>query len=61
MDTIRAKEIMKSQDNVQVLFRGIPVWLENINENNTATVMRLDNKQKEEVPVYLLVENPNLM
>ncbi len=57
MDSERAKQIIKSTDMIQVLYQGTPVWLENVKENNVAEVMRLDKKDKIEVPVYLLVEN----
>ena len=57
MDTIRAKQIMQSKDNIQVLYRGAPVWIENIKDNNTAEVTTLDKKSRIDVPVYLLVEN----
>ncbi|HEY9060523.1 MAG TPA: H-type small acid-soluble spore protein [Pseudobacteroides sp.] len=61
MDSIRAKEIISSGDVIQVLYQGSPVWLENVKENNTAEVTRLDRKDKIEVPVYLLVENKSLV
>lgn len=61
MDSIRAKEIISSGDVIQVLYQGSPVWLENVKDNNTAEVTRLDRKDKIEVPVYLLVENKSLV
>lgn len=61
MDSIRAKEIISSGDVIQVLYQGSPVWLENVKDNNTAEVTRMDRKDKIEVPVYLLVENKSLV
>lgn len=46
MDSKRAKEIMGSGDVVQVLYEGSPVWLENVNDNNTAEIVRLDGREK---------------
>ncbi|MDP4088551.1 MAG: H-type small acid-soluble spore protein [Bacillota bacterium] len=58
MDTKRAKEILNNKgETIQVLYQGSPVWLESINENNTAIVSFIENQRKEEVPVYKLVEN----
>ncbi|KNY29174.1 H-type small acid-soluble spore protein [Pseudobacteroides cellulosolvens] len=61
MDSIRAKEIISSGKLIQVLYQGSPVWLENVKDNNTAEVTRLDRKDKIEVPVYLLVEDKELV
>jgi small acid-soluble spore protein H (minor) len=60
LNSIRAKEIISSGDVIQVLYQGSPVWLENVKDNNTAEVTRLDRKDKIEVPVYLLVEDKGL-
>ena len=58
MDSRRAKEIIQSQESIQVLYQDTPVWLESIKDNNIAEVTKLDNRQdKIQVPVYLLVEN----
>ncbi len=57
LDSERAKLIINSKDVVQVLYQGLPVWLDQVKENNVVEVTRLDRKQKIEVPVYLLVEN----
>ena len=57
MDSIRAKQIIQSKDNIQVLYRGAPVWIENIKDNNTAEVTTLDRKNRIDVPIYLLIEN----
>lgn len=57
MDSERAKQIMKSKEAIQVLYRGSPVWLESVKENNLAEVTQLDGREKAEVPVYLLIED----
>lgn len=60
MDSIRAKEILnQTRDNIQVLYNGSPVWIENVNSNNTAEVTDLNNHMRLEAPVNKLVEvNP---
>lgn len=60
MDTTRAKEILnQTKDNIQVLYNGSPVWIENVNSNNTAEVTDLNNHVKLDAPVNKLVEvNP---
>ena len=60
LDKIRAQQIMQSPESLQVLYQGSPVWLENINSNNTVKVTRLDSNDKIEVPVYMLVENTSV-
>ena len=57
MDSKRAHEIMKSNETIQVLYQGSPVWLDRVKDNNVADVTRMDRQDKLEVPVYLLVEN----
>ena len=57
MDSQRAKQIMKSKDNIQVLYRGSPVWLEQVRENNVAEITQLEGKERLEVPVDLLSED----
>lgn len=57
LDSKRVKEIMTSSDNIEVLYQGSPVWLENIKDNNTVQVTHLDTHSREDVPIYKLVEN----
>lgn len=58
MDTKRAKEIINDSNNtIQVLYQGSPVWLESIKDNNTAVISFIENHNKEEVLIYKLVEN----
>lgn len=57
LDSKRANEIMKSNETIQVLYQGEPVWLDRVKDNNVADVTRMDRQDKLEVPVYLLVEN----
>jgi len=57
MDSIRAKQIIGASENIQVLYEGSPVWLENVRDNNTAEVTYIENSRREVVPVYKLIEN----
>ena len=59
LDVGRAKQIMNSAEEIQVLYQDVPVWIQNVRDNNTAEVIRLEggNKTAFEVPVYMLVEN----
>ncbi|MFZ5987500.1 MAG: H-type small acid-soluble spore protein [Bacillota bacterium] len=56
MDSNRAKQIMESDGVIEVLYQGSPVWIENVLSNNTAEVSYIQNNEKKEVPVYMLVE-----
>lgn len=59
MDGKRAQQIVDSRDNIEVLFDGTPVWIERIDENNTAHITYLESNRKQVVPLYKLVEvNP---
>ena len=60
MDNKRAKEILnQTKENIPVLYNGSPVWIEDVNGNNTAEVTDLNNNSKIEAPVNKLVEvNP---
>lgn len=59
MDTERAKQIMSAKNNIEVLYQGSPVWIENVTQSNTAEVTYLETHDRVEVPVYKLVEaNP---
>lgn len=60
MDSERAKQIMESKGVIEVLFRGSPVWIESVKDNNTAEVSYLRTKKKVEAPIYLLTENHTL-
>lgn len=60
MDSIRAKEILnQTKENIQVLYNGSPVWIEDVNNNNMAEITDLNNHNRLEAPVNKLVEvNP---
>ncbi len=60
MDNNRAKEILnQTKENIQVLYNGSPVWIEDVNSNNIAEVTDLNNHEMSEAPVNKLVEvNP---
>lgn len=59
MDINRALQIIGSEDTIEVLHQGLPVWIEDINrENNTAAVKNINGKEMiKKVPVEELVEN----
>ncbi|MBO8127924.1 MAG: H-type small acid-soluble spore protein [Peptococcaceae bacterium] len=58
MDFKRAQEIVNSEETIEVLNNGVPVWIENLNPaKNTATVRPLEGPEiVREVPVTELVE-----
>ena len=57
MDSVRAKQIIDSSGNIQVLYNGSPVWLEDVTNNNTVRITYLDTNKSDEVPTYKLIEN----
>lgn len=57
MDNARVRQILKSKENVDVLYNGSPVWIEGVSDNNIAEVTALSgSKQRKEVPVNMLIE-----
>ncbi|MFC3041115.1 H-type small acid-soluble spore protein [Virgibacillus xinjiangensis] len=48
MDRQRAEEIIDSPQMIQVNYRGIPVYLQGINQEETATVFPLDEMHHEQ-------------
>ncbi|MGQ9754532.1 MAG: H-type small acid-soluble spore protein [Desulfotomaculales bacterium] len=58
MDFKRAQEIVKSDETINVLLNGSPVWIEGLDtKNQTATVRPLNERGNVfEVPVAELVE-----
>ena len=57
MDCTRAREILKSKENIDVLYNGSPVWIEGISDNSVAEVTALSgSRQRKEVPVNMLIE-----
>lgn len=56
MDSVRAKQIIESDGVIEVLYEGKPVWIENVQDNNTAGVSFINTNEKKDVPVYMLVE-----
>ena len=55
MDSYRAREIMESRGVIEVLYRGLPVWIENILDE-TAQVTYLKSQRREDVPLSELEE-----
>lgn len=57
LDSTRAKQILNSNETIEVLYNDSPVWIENVMDNNVARVRFLDSDKTQELPVYELVEN----
>lgn len=60
MDSQRAKQILnQTKENIQVLYNGSPVWIEDVKSNNIAEVKDLNSHMKLEAPLSKLIEvNP---
>ncbi|HOM03777.1 MAG TPA: H-type small acid-soluble spore protein [Acetivibrio sp.] len=56
MDAVRAQQILKSDQIVEVLHEGAPVWIEKVMDNNMAHVSYIKTKEEKDVPLYMLVE-----
>jgi small acid-soluble spore protein, H-type len=59
MDLKRARQIINSEETIEVLHNGTPVWIESLNpENFTATVKPLNDRgSSRQVPLGELEEN----
>ena len=60
LDIQRAKQILNSSEQIEVLYQGTPVWIENVKDNNKVEVSYLDTSNSIEVPVNNLVENRDI-
>lgn len=49
MDIQRAQEIMNATNMINVHYRGIPVYLQEVHSNETATIFPLDEMDNEQV------------
>jgi len=59
LDVSRARQILESKENIDVLYHGAPVWIEGISDNSIAEITKLQGlKQRIEVPVNMLEEKP---
>lgn len=56
MHYTRAKEIIQSPHNIRVLYRGDPVWINNLNSSSKTAEVILEDNHKIDVPVEDLVE-----
>jgi small acid-soluble spore protein H (minor) len=57
MQLERVSEILKSPDNIEVLYNNNPVWIDDIDEDKkTASVRFLNSDETLEVPVNELEE-----
>ncbi|MGE5607383.1 MAG: H-type small acid-soluble spore protein [Bacteroidota bacterium] len=52
----RAEEILHSPDNIYVTYQNIPVWIDEVEEEDTARVRDLNSDLVMEVPVAELTE-----
>lgn len=59
MDKNRAKEIVNSPEMIKVTYQGVPIYMQNVNENDeTVRVYPLSNPENEQnVPLSSLVEH----
>ncbi len=57
MDLSRAKQIMKSDNLIEVMYNGDPVWIEDVDsEQNTALISSTMFDDKKTVSVDRLIE-----
>lgn len=52
----RAEEILHSPDNIYVTYQNVPVWIDEVEEDDTARVRDLNSNLVMEVPVAELTE-----
>lgn len=52
----RAEEILYSPENIYVTYQNIPVWIDEVKENETARIRDLNSDLVMEVPVAELIE-----
>ena len=58
MNTQRAKEIATSPDMADVTYNGDNIYIEEVDEDGTATVFVLDEPEnKQKIPVSSLIEH----
>lgn len=51
MDLQRAKEIINSPDNIQVLYQDKSIWIESLNEEEQTAMVTTDAQFKEKMTV----------
>ena len=56
MDFQRAKEIFESKGIIEVVYQDKPVWIEAINQDQTAQISFFDSELQTEVPIAHLKE-----
>lgn len=56
MDVRRVKEIIGSREKIDVYYREVPVWIENIQDGETVRVSFLDSKEQTMVQADQLEE-----
>ena len=56
MNTSRVIDIIESSDTIEVLYNGIPVWLESVGSDNMVAVTNLKTRTSDTVPANQLFE-----
>lgn len=56
MDSKQAKDIIESHGVIEVKYHNSQVWIEQVNNDQTAEVTVLDTNERMEVPVSELTE-----
>lgn len=56
MERDRAQEILNSPENIYVTYRNIPVWIDEVEEDETARIRDLNSNSVMDVPVAELTE-----
>lgn len=52
----RAEEILYSPENIYVTYQNVPVWIDEVEANDTARIRDLNSDLEMEVPVAELIE-----
>jgi len=55
MDTQSAMQIIKSSNEIKVLYKGSPIWIQGVN-GDIARIKSLDTGTESEVPVNSLIK-----
>lgn len=56
MEYLRARQIMESPETIYVSYQNIPVWIDEVKDNDVAAIRDLNSDIRMEVPVQDLAE-----
>ncbi len=56
MDYNRAREILASENIVEVLYQGTPVWIHEVQRNGVTATVSMDKEEMVPVPIRELKE-----